>query len=479
MRTRKLTRRRFLGGLAAAAVPVRNVLGANESVVVALLGAGWRGGQLIPEFVRIPGVHLAAVCDPDSTRMAEKAAQAEKLTGRRPRTEKDLRRVLDDRSVDAVVVATPNHWHALATIWALQAGKHVYVEKPVAHSLWESQQMVRAARKYGRLVQVGTQRRSFPPIAAAMKRVVAGEFGRVVRARAVIYRYRESIGRRSTPLPIPPEIDYNLWAGPAPLRPLYRAKFHYDWHWFWETGNGDLGNLGSHMLDVIRWGLGQEQLAPAVVSLGGRFVWDDAGQTPNTQLVYFDYQPAPVLLELRNLPSRPGSKQMDRFAGLRQGFLFECEDAVVAGFNHVEIRDKRGRVVERAEPKDRHVHPANFIAAVRAGQEERLSCPVRTGHLSCGLALQGNISHLVGKRQPLAAVRAAVRGNRLCEEALDRMVHHLQAHGVDLNRDQLTVGPVLTFDPESERFTGEHAEAANRLLRRSSYRAPFVVPEVV
>ncbi|RMF90608.1 MAG: gfo/Idh/MocA family oxidoreductase, partial [Planctomycetota bacterium] len=282
-------RRRFLGALAAVPMVMSRALaqGPSRRVRVAVCGCGWRGGQLIPQFAGIEQAEIVAVCDPDTSRLAEKLALAKAKTGTSAiRAVRDIREVIDADDIDALVLSTPNHWHALATIWGLQAGKHVYVEKPVAHDLWESHRMVEAAAKYGKVVQGGTHRRSFQTIRRIMDRIANKEFGRVRRAHVVIYRFRESIGLRDTPLPIPETVDYNLWSGPAQMIPLYRNAFHYDWHWMWETGNGESANNGSHMLDLARWALQQETLAPRVMSIGGRYLWNDAGETPNTQVVF-------------------------------------------------------------------------------------------------------------------------------------------------------------------------------------------------
>ena len=474
-----LTRRRFLAASGAALLTsASRAAGPNGTIRVALVGAGWRGGQLVPQFARLPDVRIVAVCDPDAKRAAEKAEQVEQVSGKPARIETDVRRVIDSESIDAVVNATPNHWHALSTIWACEAGKDVYVEKPVGHGLWESRQMVRAAEKYGRIVQGGTHRRSFENVRAIMERVAAGEFGRVIRGRVITYRFRESIGRRAAPLAIPAEVDYNLWAGPAPMSPIYRNEFHYDWHWMWETGNGELANNGSHMLDLARWGLGQPELAPAVMTVGGRFVWDDAGETPNTVVAYFDYQPAPLVAEIRNLPEKPGASSSGDFRDLRHGFIIECEEATVLGANHVEVRDRSGKVVERRDEKERDRHPANFIDAVRHRSRERLTCPIDVAHRSCGLALLGNVSHHLGAASEGGLARAADDCEPEFHDAIDRMLGHLEALGIRSPESKVIVGPMLRFDAAAERFVGVRADAANRRLRRAADRKPFVVPEV-
>ncbi|GAB6165889.1 Gfo/Idh/MocA family oxidoreductase [Thermostilla marina] len=475
-------RRRFLGALAAAPVVMSKSWAQTPSrrVRVAVCGCGWRGGQLIPQFAGIEQAEIVAVCDPDTSRLAEKLALAKDKTGTSSiRAVRDIRRVIDADDVDAIVLSTPNHWHALATIWGLQAGKHVYVEKPVAHDLWESHRMVEAAAKYGKVVQGGTHRRSFRTIRRIMERIAQKEFGNVRRAHVVIYRFRESIGRRDTPLPIPEEVDYNLWSGPAQMVPLYRNAFHYDWHWMWETGNGELGNNGSHMLDLARWTLQQEGLAPRVVSIGGRYLWNDAGETPNTQVAFFDYRPAPLVIEVRNLPAEPGGRDCGKYRGLSAGFVIECDEATIQGTNGYTVLDSKGKIVESAEEKETDQNPRNFIEAVMADRPSSANCPMRTAHFSCGLALQGNISHRIGRQAGTVDIRKAAGVDADFRETCDRMLEHLERLGFDADRLQASIGPLLTWDDKQAVFVGPHAEAANRLLRRTKVRPPFVVPEDV
>ena len=479
----KTTRRRFIAASTASAAALLSstsrAASANDEIRLSIIGGGWRGGQLVPQFAKIPGVRIVSVCDPDAERAAEKAKMvAEATAGKSAAVETDLRRVIESSSVDAVVIASPNHWHALSTIWACEAGKDVYVEKPVGHSLWESQQMVKAAAKHGRIVQGGTHRRSFENIRAVMERIHKGEFGPVIRARAVVYSFRESIGRRSSPLPIPAEVDYNLWAGPAPMSPIYRDKLHYDWHWMWETGNGELANNGSHMLDLARWALGQDRLAPAVMSIGGRFAWNDAGETPNVQVAYFDYKPAPLIAEIRNLPEKLGTRSAGNYNGLRAGFVVECAEATIQGTNHVEIRDRNGRVIEKHDGKAGNDHPKNFIDAVRNQSGDGLTCPIDVAHVSCGLALQANVSHHLGAGRKSQLAGALANADPELKAAVDRMQGHLGALGIDAATSGLSVGPMLAFDPDREQFTGPDAEEARLLTRRRKERKPFIVPEV-
>ena len=475
-----ISRRGFIAASAAMLLSSRSrAASANDEIRLSIIGAGWRGGQLVPQFAKIPGVRIVSVCDPDSKRAAEKAKMVADATGgKSAAVETDLRRVIESDSVDAVVIASPNHWHALSTIWACEAGKDVYAEKPVGHSLWESRQMVKAAAKHGRIVQGGTHRRSFGNIRSIMERIHKGEFGPVIRARAIVYQFRESIGRRSSPMRIPPEVDYNLWAGPAPMSPIYRDKLHYDWHWVWETGNGELANNGSHMLDLARWALGQERLAPAVMSIGGRFFWNDAGQTPNSQVAYFDYQPAPLIAEIRNLPEKPDTRSAGNYNGLRAGFVVECAEATVQGTNHVEIRDRVGKVIEKLDGKAGNEHPANFIDAVRNRSADALTCPIDVAHVSCGLALQANVSHHLGAGRKSQLARALAGADGELKTAVDRMFGHLAALGVDAANSGLSVGPMLAFDPVNEQFTGPHSREARLLTQRRKERRPFIVPEV-
>ncbi len=324
----RIGRREFLrGSMAAGAallLPGRWTLGANETVRVGVIGLGGKGMQHVHEFSKIDGVRVVAVSDVDKTHLAP---AVEKLGGK-VTAHQDGRRLLDLKDVDAVVVATPNHWHTLLTVLACQAGKDVYVEKPVSHCIWEGRKAIEAARKYGRIVQSGTQQRSDPGVIAAAADLRKGALGKVEWVHSMWYKRRGPIGKTTTPTPIPDHVDYDLWCGPGPKGPLLRRSLHYDWHWFWAYGNGDMGNLMPHLTDDVRHLLGWSDVPTRVMSVGGRYGWDDDGETPNTHFAVLDRSGLPVVIEFRQLPfskTRKATSVYRRFGkGLRFTNLVKC-----------------------------------------------------------------------------------------------------------------------------------------------------------
>ena len=313
-------------------------------------GVGGRGHQLINALGNVEGVRIVALCDVDQGILARQAAQL-KDQGQPVAVYGDLRRVFDDKSVDAVVVATPNHWHALAAVWACQAGKDVYVEKPMSHNIWEGRQMVAAARQSGRIVQAGTQARSSSVLREAFEWVQRGELGPIRFARVIVYRQRSSIGKVAEPTPIPGGVDYDLWCGPVEKHPLRRKQLHYDWHWVWSTGSGEMGNNGVHYIDMCRWVMKLDAPAPRVMSVGGRFSFDDDGETPNTQVAILDYQPAPIYCEIRGLPQKKGSEAMDSFQNTSVGVVLQCEGGYFAGAHLSGAAfDNRGKEIKKFGP---------------------------------------------------------------------------------------------------------------------------------
>jgi predicted dehydrogenase len=381
-----------------------------------------------------------------------------------------------------VAIATPNHWHALATVWACQAGKDVYVEKPFSYNIWEGRQMVAAARKYGRMVQVGTQRRSSTVLREAFQYLRSGQLGPIRCAHALIYRAREGIGRVSGPTPVPPTVDYDLWCGPAPKTPLARKQLHYDWHWLWSTGNGEIGNNGLHMIDVCRWALGQERPPARAMSIGGRFVFHDDGETPNTQIALFDYRPAPLVCEIRNVRAAKATS-LGKFRGADRGIVVACEGGYFAGdASGGAVLDNQGQKIKdfRAggKPQEMEIaHVANFVAAVRSRKAGQLHAEAAVGHVSATCCHMANISHRLGKQAAPEAIRASIQASRELSDAFDRCREYLAANGVDLAAAQAVAGPWVTLDAEHERFVGALAEQANALCQRE-YRAPFVVPTI-
>ena len=451
---------------------------ANEDIRLAIVGLRKKGKEHIKGFRAIPGVRIVALCDCD-TQFLNLEAQQFKERNESIQTYVDYRKVLEDKDVDAVVIVTPDHWHALMTVWACQAGKDVYVEKPAAHSIWEGRKMVEAARKYERIVQVGSQNRSDVGLREAIPYIREGNLGKILMVRGFHFGRRASIGKVSGPQPIPVTCDYNLFQGPAPLVPLMRERLHYDWHWFWDTGTGEMGNIGAHQLDHARWAMGQQTVAPCAISFGGRFGYDDDGQTPNTQVVFLDYKPVPLIYEIRALTRRAGDPAMDTYRGLRSSLRVECEGGFFAGGRGGGwAYDNDGKRIRQFKGDGGRDHQANFIKAMRSRKVSDLRADILRGHISATLCHMANISYRLGHTMPPQDIKKIVSGNKVLGESVDRIVRHLRANKIDLEANPVRIGPVLNFDLEKERFTGEQSQWANMYLK-PIYRPPFVVPEIV
>ena len=451
------------------------VIGANEEIRYAVIGFNGRGKDHLKEMSEVKGTRLVALCDADRDVLNRELKQCENR-GENVKGYTDVRQLLENKDLDVVTFATPNHWHSLDAIWAIQAGKDVYVEKPVSHEVWEGRQVVNAARKYNRIVQAGTQCRSSEGIAEAIQWLRQGNLGKIIRARGLCYKRRPSIGKVSGPQPIPPSVDYDLWCGPAPKEPLMRTRLHYDWHWVWPTGNGDLGNQGIHQMDLGRWILGESELSRRVWSVGGRLGYVDDGNTPNTLIAFHDYKNAPLIFEVRGLPSAEGSKQMDKYHGADIGVVTDCEGGmmVISSYSAATMFDKQGQEIKKFQGSSSHF--ANFISAVRSRNVAELKADILEGHLSSALCHTANISYRLGKQHSPEEIRDAVKANPDLAESVGRMEEHLAANNVDLHRTPATLGAVLNMDPKTERFRGNRK--ANQLLTRN-YRAPFVVPKHV
>ncbi|MHC4594765.1 MAG: Gfo/Idh/MocA family protein [Planctomycetota bacterium] len=460
----------FVGGVAAA-LPYSRVRGANDQIRVGLVGCGGRGrGAHIPSFEQQKGVTVVALSDADRQRMAEAAKMIESKYGHTVEQYADMRKMFDRRDIDVIANATQNYWHGLSTIWACQAGKHVYVEKPLSHYIWEGRQMVNAARKYNRIVQCGTQRRSQSSIAEAIRWIREGNLGRIRYITAFANKARSSCGKRDTPLPISDTIDYDLWCGPAKKVPIYRDLLQYDCSFDWNTGDGESCNQGTHEVDVARWCLGEKMLARRVMSIGGRFVFNDACNVPNTQIIYYDFPTAPLLYEVHNLPKAKGSSEMPAFRGERVGVIVNCEGGSVSLYRGIAW-DNDGKQVKSFSGDGDHF--VNFIEAVRNGRREGLNADVLEGHISTAVCHTGNISYRLGAKASRGQMRTQVQDTPLFCEMFQRLLEHLAAHDIDVGARKVTLGPWLEIDRGNECFKDN--EQANRLVR-GFYREPYIVP---
>ncbi len=452
--------------------------GANARINIAVIGCGDRGQFHITELLSLSDhVNIVALCDPDQARVAEKAQFIDGETGAAPRTYTDVRKMLENKEIDAVTIATPNHWHTLASIWSVQAGKDVFVEKPLSHTIVEGRRLIEYARKYNKIVQHGTQSRSMMAMNRAMQFIHSGGLGRVFLARGTCYKARPSIGHVASNQPVPSSVDYDLWCGPAPKAPPRRAKFHYDWHWFWDIGNGDIGNQGVHQIDICMWGLNKREFAPRIQSIGGRFGYDDDGQTPNTQLAVFDYDDgAKIIFEVRGLPTKPlrGAAK-----GVCNVFYGTEGSLVVDTYESCSAYAPNGEPIEMPEyTRDNATnnHFVTFIKAIRSRALGYHQGDAETGHIASGMCHLANISYKLGKKVPFNARTKAFGDDRAAYATLARMEKHLTGNGLNLEETQYVLGRALTFDPTTEKFVGN--DLANGLLTRD-YRGEYKLPKAV
>ena len=475
----RITRREFAKGSIAAMATITiagtkssgNVIGANNTVRVAVAGLKGRGEAHVGAYVGMPNVEISYLVDPDSRTFNRRLEQI----GDRPAPfmVKDIRRALEDRNVDAISIATPNHWHALMTVWGAQAGKHVYVEKPSSHNVKEGRIALDMARRHNVIVQHGTQSRSDPAWANTIAAIRSGRYGRLLVSRALCYKLRNSIGTRPNGTP-PSEVDFNLWLGPAQATPFHANLVHYNWHWFWAFGNGDIGNQGVHQMDIARWAIADATLPRSVISVGGRFGYTDQGETANTQVTSMDFGQTQLLFEVRGLRSTD-------YRGQGVGNIFHLEEGVIAGHRFFP----RGGTASEAIPQmmvTRHPggsnHFANFIEAVRSQRVADLNADIAEGHYSSALCHLANISYQLGTNAPFNPRTRAFGDNRDAIETVERMEAHLSGapHNLRLADLQLKIGPRLEIQAKTETFNGN--APANRLLTRQ-YRAGFVVPDRV
>jgi predicted dehydrogenase len=486
-----------MSGIAVAAHWTRaGDSGPNSAVRVGVIGLRGRGQLHMAMVSSIPGFRLAAVCDVDPAVLGRVVEKTRK-EGREVRGFKDVRDLIASKDVDAVTIATPNHWHSLAAIWACEAGKDVYVEKPVSHNVFEGRQLVNAARKHQRMVQAGTQARANPDLIEAVAWVRAGQLGKIKHARGTCYKPRMSIGKAGRGQ-VPVGLDYDLWTGPAPMKPLGRRNLHYDWHWIYDYGNGDLGNQGIHEMDIARWFLGYARISPRVISIGGRLGYEDDGETPNTQLVYHAYDGPPLVFEVRGLPKSKECQEpklwgdnldtLDGFSrGRGVGVLVECEGgrlAVVEGGEAIVAVDAAGKTIRRFDQDHQYGRGwskgdqyafRSWLEAIRTRDRTKLTAEILHGHVSTALCHTGMISHRLGQRLPASQIRAQVADNPLLASRFESFHEHLTRNGVDIEKTCATLGPWLTVDAEAEQFAGNPGAAA--MLSRE-YRKPYVVKEI-
>jgi len=474
--------RKLLGGAGrafGAPLPSDRVLGANDRVVLANIGIRGQGNALKRGFARIPNVEIKTLCDIDENLFESRAKdrRLEDVTTFHPGYQQDLRRVLDDKDIDAVLIATPNHWHALATIWAIQAGKHVFVEKPASHTLWEGRKMVEAARKYKKIVQVGTMNRSRALVREAIAFLHNGGIGEVYMARGLCFKPRPAIGKYpdgpmqpgetyrlnvEARMAEPPydaaylsKVNYDLWLGPAPSRPFNRNRFHYNWHWHWDYGDGDTGNQGPHQFDIARWGLNKNEHPIRVQSTGGYFAEPSSQETPDVQTTTFAYADGKILefATRGGYTNDEGAQRIGNlFFGTKGWLWIDGDGRKWQSYLGRKDKEEKGPGGEAPRPQRggppaetegggsdplvptsiERPHYQNFVDALRANDPTKLNCEILEGHLSSSLPHLSNISYRVGR--------------------------------------------ALVFDGKAEKFVGD--KEANRLLTRE-YRKPFVVPEKV
>jgi predicted dehydrogenase len=430
---KNIPRRQFVKNtaLVGAALSLPTIIpaqafGANDRVNVAVLGVNGRGKNHIDGYMNLDKVQVTTLVDPDMNICQERAKEYGEKYNTPMKAVQDQREILDDQDIDVVSIASSNHWHALSTIWACQAGKDVYVEKPGSHNLWEGRKMVEAAAKYDRIVQHGVQLRSSKAIREAVQLLRDGYIGNVYMARGLVFRWRADIGDHGFE-PVPEGVDYDMWTGPAPMRPFTRNLVHYNWHWHWDYGNGDVGNQGIHETDLCMWGL-DVGFPTKITSMGGKFLWDDCKEVPEVQTSIYHY---PAEKKMIQFEVRHWCTNLEDGAGVGNIFYGEKGYMVIKGYDTYETYLGQERTPGQ-KGKDGGDHFQNFINAVRAHDKTMLHAPVETAHLSSGLAHLGNISYRLGRQ--------------------------------------------LTFNPKAEKFIND--PEADKMLTRN-YRAPYVVPDKV
>jgi hypothetical protein len=462
---------------AEAATPAPRPVGPNEKIRVAVIGVNGQGGAHLGEWLANPDCELVAVCDVDPAAFAKHERRFKDLP-RPPAYVPDVRKLLERKDIDAVSIATPNHWHALMAVWALQSGKDVYVEKPCSHNVEEGRVMTQWARKLGRMCQMGVQSRSMTGMRQTLDFVKSGKIGPVKVAHAICYRERGSIGLVDTPAPIPPGLDFDLWAGPAPAVVPVRKRLHYDWHWNRITGNGDLGNQNPHELDKARWGLGKQELPRRVVSLGGRLGYVDNGDVANSQVTIFQWDDALLISDVRGLkqktPVTLGLAKGGPFKGA--GNIWYGTEGFVVGPNYTSgvAFDYEGNELGKWSGGSYQQHFANFVAAIKSRNHADLHLDIEDAHLSSALAHLGNVSWALGEVVPLGTRPSLAAGDKRVVSTWESFEAHLKEQAIDFEQTKLALGRELVIDPVTEKANDPEA---NRLFTRE-YRKGYELPRV-
>jgi predicted dehydrogenase len=450
--------------------------GANDKIRVAVAGINGQGHSHMRGYADMKDVEIVYLVDPDSRLFEGRAKEVEDKAGYRPKCMQDIREVLEDKSVDVISIATPNHWHSLMTIWACQAGKDVYVEKPMSHNIHEGRIAVETARKHNRIVQHGTQSRSDMKWAKVVAAIASGKLGKLLISRALCYKSggghntRGDLGFKPYTEP-PKELDFDLWLGPARKQPYHENIVHYRWHWFWDFGNGDLGNQGVHQMDIARWGIPGATLPKSMYSFGGRLGFFDQGEAACTQMAVMDFGETKLIFETRGLKS-------PNYMGVGVGNIFHLEAGdIVNGKFYPKGSTEEAPLPDveatRGPGGDRL---RNFLSAVRSRKVSDLNADVLEGHYSSALCHLCNMSIRLGSKIPFRPRNTALESDPVVLDLLERTEEHLADNGVDIEKSGFVLGRQLVVDGKTETIVDD--PEANQLLTRH-YRKGFEVPDRV
>jgi len=462
--------------VSAADAPHRRPTSPAEKVRVAVIGVNGQGAAHVGEWLSTPEADVVAICDVDPAAYIRLCERHFKNSLHPPEYVQDIRRLLERTDIDAISIATPNHWHALMAVWAMQSGKDVYVEKPCSHNVEEGRVITDWARKLGRMCQMGVQSRSMTGMRQTIDFVKSGKLGAVKVAHAVCFRSRPSIGLVDTPAPVPPGLDFDLWAGPAPAVVPTRKRLHYDWHWTHVTGNGDLGNQNPHELDKARWALGKQEFPTRVVSLGGRLGYLDNGDVANSQVTIYQWNDALLISDVRGLPIKTpvtfGLAKGGPFTGAANIWYGTEGFAVAPNYSSGAAFDYDGHALGTWSGGSYQQHFANFVKAIKSRNHRDLHLDIEDGHLSSALAHLGNVSWALGEPVSPGTRPSLAADDKHVAASLDTFATYLRDNAVDLAKTPLKLGRELTLDPKTEKSTDAEA---NRLFTRD-YRKGYELP---